>query len=554
MQQNTLTPSWLRFLIIVLLVMAILFRFSNLDSKVYSHDETYTSLRISGYTVAEVKQQLFNSRVITPESFAQFQGINQEKGLSDTIMSLAKEDPQRTPLYYTIARFWLEIFGNSVTAIRSLSACISLLVFPGIYWLCRELFYVPLSLPWLAIALAAVSPVYLIYATEAQEYILWLVTIIVSSASLIRALRLESRHEDELAKRQQSPDQFTIWSLYTVTLVLSLYTCIWSGFVAIAHGIYVITIARFRLTKTVRAYLLASIVAFFAFIPWMIIGLAKFFQFLLSNDSASIQLAPLPLLPFLLRQVSRIFFDVDLALDSTSSYLIWAFFVILVGCAVYLLCRTTNYKIWLFILILIVVPSLPLILPALIYDGIKLGSEPYFLPSYLGMQIAVAYLLATQLYNGSLARRRIWQTIMLLLIIAGLVSSRVYYQAETWWYKGVSYHNVQVAQIINRSARPLLISDAEGINYGNIFSLSYFVEPRVRFKLLKNQIIPNISDSYTQIFFLNLSDTWRQQIATQYQSRINLVYRDEYYSLWELQKPLNRRQNLILQRNQYSGS
>ncbi|MBE9006389.1 glycosyltransferase family 39 protein [Fortiea sp. LEGE XX443] len=554
MQQNTLMQSWLRFLTIVLLVMAILFRFSNINSKVYSHDETYTSLRISGYTVEEVKQQLFNGRVITPESFAQFQNINQPKELSDTIMSLAKEDPQHTPLYFVLARFWLGIFGNSVTAIRSLSACISLLVFPSIYWLCRELFDVPTLIPGLAIALTAVSPVYLIYATEAQEYILWLVTIIVCSASLIRAMGLESKYEDELAKRQQTSDSFTTWSIYTVTLVLSLYTSLWSVFVAIAHGVYVIISERLRLTKTVRAYLLASIVAFFAFIPWLIIILAKFFQFLLSNNGTSTQFFILPLLPFSLRQVSRIFIDLDLGLNNALGYFIWTFFVILVGCAIYLLCRTTNYKIWLFILSLIVVPALPLVLPALTTGGIKLGSEPYFLPSYLGIQIAVAYLLATQIYSGRLPRRRIWQTIMVLLIIGGLISSRVYYQAETWWNKGVSYHNHQVAQIINRSARPLLISDAEGINYGNVFSLSYLVEPRVQFKLLKNQNTSNISDSYTQVFLLNLTDTWRQKIATQNQSKINLVYRDEYYSLWKLLKPRNSRQSSILQRNQFSGS
>ncbi|WP_335337761.1 glycosyltransferase family 39 protein [Nostoc piscinale] len=258
MQQNTIMPSWLRFFIIVLLVMAVLFRFFNLDSKVYSHDETYTSLRISGYTVAEIKQQLFNARVVSPESLAQFQGVNSQKGLSDTIMSLAKENPQRTPLYYAIARFWLEIFGNSITSIRSLSACLSLLVFPAIYWLCRELFPVPISLSGIAIALAAVSPVYLIYGTEAQEYILWFVTIIINNAALIRALRLEST-----SGNKSTPDQFTNWSLYTVTLILSLYTCIWSTLVAIAHGIYVITIAGFRFNTAFLAYLSASVVAFF---------------------------------------------------------------------------------------------------------------------------------------------------------------------------------------------------------------------------------------------------------------------------------------------------
>jgi uncharacterized membrane protein len=552
--RHTLIPSWLRFLMLVLLAMAILFRFSNIDSKVYSHDETYTSLRISGYTVEEVKQKLFNGRVITSESFAQFQSINQEKKLSDTIMSLAKEEPQRTPLYYIIARFWVGIFGNSVTAIRSLSAFISLLVFPGIYWLCRELFHVPLSVPILAIALAAVSPIYLIYATEAQEYILWLVTIILCSASLIRAIRLEFKDKNELSKRQQTPDRFTTWSLYTITLIISLYTCLWSGFVAVAHGVYVITTNKFQLTQTVRAYLLSSVVAFFACIPWLMIVLAKYFQILLSNDDISTQLLSQPLLPFLLKQFSKIFLDLDSASDPNLTYLISTLFLILVGCAIFFLCRTTNYQVWLFILTLIIIPAMPLVLPNLIAGNLKLDSEAYFLPAYLGIQIAVAYLLATQIHNGSLARRRIWQVIMVMLIICGLVSSRVYYQAETWWHKGVSYNNAQVAQIINRSARPLLISDAVGINYGNVFSLSYLVQPRVRFKLLKNRNIPKISDNYTHVFFLNPHDTWRRQIASRYQSKISLVYRNEYYSLWKLVKSRNSRQTVILRRSEFSGS
>ena len=66
-----------------------------------------------------------------------------------------------------------------MTAIRSLSALISLLIFPCIYWLCRELFNVPLSVPGVAIALMAISPIQLVYAQEAREYILWLVTIII---------------------------------------------------------------------------------------------------------------------------------------------------------------------------------------------------------------------------------------------------------------------------------------------------------------------------------------------------------------------------------------
>ncbi|MEH2090051.1 glycosyltransferase family 39 protein [Nostoc sp.] len=555
MRHLKFAPSWLRFLTIFLLTMGILFRFSNLDGKVFWQDEVYASLRISGYTINEAKQQLFNNRVIGKESFAQFQGANPDKSLNDTIMSLAKQDSQHPPLYYIIARLWMEIFGNSVTAIRSLSACISLLVFPCVYWLCRELFNVPLSVPGVAmpaagvaIALMAISPIHLVYAQEAQEYILWLATILLSSASLLRAIRLE----DELAKERQKPDLFAIWSIYAVTLAMSLYTFIWSAFVAVAHGIYVMITAKFKFTKTVRTYLLASLVGFLAFMPWITVVIGEFFQFLISADKTTVQSDLIPIFPFLLMQLSRIFFDIDLRSENSLGYLIALAFLTLVGYSIYFLCQSTNYKTWSFIITLIVVPALPLILPDLIVGSIRSSTEPYLIPSYLGIQLAVAYLLTTQLYNGSGSRRSFWPIIMTLVIICGLISSKVSSQAETWWNKGMNYGNPQVAQIINQSNRPLLISDAFSNNYGNVFSLSYLLEPKVRFLLVNNQKIPKIPDGFTDVFLLNPSEAWGKSIEKKYKLKTDIVYSDNYYSIWKLAKNRNLRRRNISPNNQLS--
>ena len=538
MRNLTLVPSWLRFLIIFLLAMGILFRFVNLEGKVYSHDEIYTSLRISGYTVDEVKQEIFNGRVISKESFAKFQRPNLEKGFSGTIMSLATEDPQHPPLYYLIARLWVQIFGNSVTVIRSLSALISLLVFPCIYWLCRELFNVPLSVPWLAIALMAISPIHVLYAQEAQASILWLVTIILCSASLLRAMRLESKdHNQELAPGQQIPDRFAIWVIYVVTLVLSLYTSLWSIFVAFAQAIYVITTTKFQISETVRAYLIASSLGCLAFLPWMMIVVANFLKFLISADVIKTETSLMPLIPVWRMQVSRLFFDLDFSLDDPLGYLISLIFLTLVGYAIYFLCRTTNYKTWLFLILLIIITFISIMLPNLFSGGIFLNSQENLISAYLGIQLAVAYLLATQIYNGIVLRRRIWQVLLVLIIVCGLISSRVSYASETWWNKGISYGNPQAAKIINQGEKPLLISDAEGINYGTVFSLSYLVQPKVRFQLVKNQDIPDIPVGFTDIFILNPSDTWRSQLETRYKSTTNVVYSDNYYLLWKLVNP-----------------
>nr|WP_313949421.1 MULTISPECIES: glycosyltransferase family 39 protein [Nostocaceae] len=444
-------------------------------------------------------------------------------------MSIALESPQKSPLYFIVVRFWVEIFGNSVTVIRCLSALISLLVFPCLYWLCRELFNVTLALPSLAIALMANSPMHLVYAQDGREYILWLVTIILASTALLRAIRLQST---------QKSDTFTIWGIYGITLALSLYTCLWTIFVALAHGIYVILIAKLRFTETVRSYLIATVFGFLAFSPWLMIVFARFFQFILSSDGTNSQdLNIIPLIPFVLVQLSRSFFDLNLGLDNQINYFISPIFLFLVVYAIYFLYRTTSYQVWLFLLILIVVPALPLIVQGLDSGGIHPGSEPYLLPSYLGMQTIVAYLLATQVYNSNLSQRRIWQIITRLLIVCGLISSIVFYQADTWWNKDVSYGNPQIARFINQKSRPLLITNFSDINYSNVFSLSYLAETKVRFQLLSDQTVPNIPNDFTDIFLLNPTNAWRQQIATKYKLKPNLVYGDDYYLVWKLVKP-----------------
>ncbi|WP_445630004.1 glycosyltransferase family 39 protein [Nostoc sp. DSM 114167] len=523
-----LAPNRLRFLIVVLLMVGIFFRFFNLDRKVYWHDETFTSLRISGYTSNEAKQQIFNGRIINKESFAKFQNPNMEKGLRDTIISLEVDDPQHPPLYYILARLWVGIFGNSVTVIRSLSAFISLLIFPSIYWLCRELFKSSVWVSEVAIALMAISPIHLVYAQEAREYILWIVTVLLCSASLLRALRLES---------QGGVLRILNWGMYAITLVLSLYTFLFSGFVIVAHGIYVIATAKFRFTRTVKAYLLASLAGFLAFTPWIQVVIVNLLQLKSSTAWTKRHLPLDDLIKSWLLQLNRIFIDLDLGFENPFTYVITPFFLVLFGYSIYFICRKTNYKIWLFIITLIMVPALPLMLPDLLFGGIRSLAERYLLISYLGIQLSVTYLLATQLHNKSLVRRRIWQIIMGLVIIGGLVSYGVSSQADTWWSKVISSGNPQVAKIINQTNHPLLISNDSGINYGNVFSLSYLLQPKVQYQLVKGRSIPNIPDGFTDIFLLNPSDTWRQQIETNYNYKTFVVYGDKNYLVWKIENP-----------------
>ncbi|MBD0264676.1 MAG: glycosyltransferase family 39 protein, partial [Tolypothrix sp. Co-bin9] len=421
--------SWFRFLLIILLTLGVLFRFVNLDKKIYWHDENFTSLRVSGYTEAEVVQQVFNGQVIAVQDLQKYRYPNFNKNLLDTINSLALEEPQHPPLYYVLVRVWMQLFGNQVAITRSLSALISLLAFPFIYWLCLELFNSSL-VGWIAVALIAVSPFHVLYAQEAREYSLWTVTILASSAALLRSLRLNTKSS---------------WTLYVVTIVISLYTFLFSGLVMIGQGLYVLTRERFKFSKVTTTYLLASLVGLLTYVPWIFAIINNFSELDQRTSWTSDKTPLLSLVKTWVANPTRIFFDINLDSESHLIFIVLPLLILwgLIGYSIYFLCRNASKPIVVFILALIGVTLLALVLPDLILGGRRSSVSRYLIPSYLGIHLAVAYLFSAKLANPSFSRQKIWQFGFLLLIIGGIVSCGVSSQAETWWIKKNRFNTLE---------------------------------------------------------------------------------------------------------------
>ncbi|HAZ49136.1 MAG TPA: hypothetical protein DDW76_14220 [Cyanobacteria bacterium UBA11369] len=505
-------------LLVVMLVIGIFFRFYNLDRKVYWHDEIYTSLRISGYTKQELTQEIFNGSVIGIEDLQKFQRPNREKNLIDTINSLAIEEPQHPPLYYAIARWWVEIFGYSVKTMRILPALISLLAFPCVYWLCWELFRTPL-VGWVAIALIAISPFHVLYAQEARQFSLWAVTILLSSAALLRAMRLKTKPS---------------WRIYGVTLALGFYTFPLTGMVAIAHGIYLWVIEGFRLSKTVASYLLASLAGLIAFLPWIVFIINNFTVVKISTEWNQKDIAKSLLLQWFGWQTSQIFIDLG---DMPKQMMNLAMIIILtiIGYSIYFLVWRNTQKIWLSLLSMILVNLLPLILPDLIFGGQRSIVIRYLTPMVLGIQLAVAHLIATQIFGTISWSRKIGKAITILLMTGGIVSCAVSSQANNWNVKKNHHDATQIAQIINQTQRPLLMSTNNEVNIGEILSIGYLLNPKTKFQLVIEPNFPQIPDGVTDIFLFNPSQGWREKLEKDFNYKVDRVNPGEL-DLWKLTK------------------
>ncbi|HEY9609037.1 glycosyltransferase family 39 protein [Allocoleopsis sp.] len=536
LQSWVFPPTWLRFLIIILLVLGIFFRFANLDRKIYWMDETYTSLRISGYTESEVAQQLLQEQLLSVEDLHQYQRINLKKSIVDTVKGIADEEPQLPPLYFILVRFWAQMFGDSVAAIRSFSAFLSVLAFPCIYWLCLELFE-SLLVGWLACALLAVSPFQLVYAQEARQYSLWTVAILLSSASLLRAMRVNT---------------WRSWAIYAATLTLGVYSHLFFVLVAIAQAIYVFVINNYRWSKTLTAYFLSFLVAIIAFSPWIAVILTNYQQALTMTAA---QDTKTPLVYFLkswLGNLSRNFIDTgfssgspfgapwySLVLPSLSILVITT----LVAYSIFFLVRHTQKKTWLFIVILISFTSLALIIPDLILGRRTSVTGRYMIPSYLGIQLAVSYLLGskvnpTLLSNGS---NKFWKLTLLALLTSGVISCVVVSQSETWWNNLTDTQNRQLAQIINQTSNPLVIQEIDSspprYNVFNLISLSYLLKADVKFKFIPKDTTTEIPQPFSNVFFMAPSTVLKSGIEKEYKAKIEPINQSKEGRLWKLVKP-----------------
>ncbi|HBL14001.1 MAG TPA: hypothetical protein DD379_21935 [Cyanobacteria bacterium UBA11162] len=507
-------PTWFRFLVICLLVLGIFFRFANLDKKIYWLDEVINSFRISGYTSTELTQDICNGDVISIEDLQKYQHPSPDKDVIGVIKIVASEEPQNTPLYYIIARFWVQWFGHSVVVRRSLSALISLLAFPCIYWLCLELFNSSL-IGWMAIALIAISPFHILYAQEVRPYGLWTVMILLSSATLLQAIRLQTKFS---------------WVIYGTVVTLGLYTFPFTLFVIIGYGIYVIVIEGFRASKTVTAYLVSSGSALFAFFPWL--------YFILENshkmgDWRAKEIGILPLIKIWILNLSRVFFDIEFSFINSFKYSI-ALILILIAYSIYYLWLNTPKQVWLFVVTLTGVTALALIFPDLVLGGRRSTVSRYLIPSYLGIELAVAYLLSTKITSSftNSIEHKLWHIAIFFLISIGVLSCAISSPAQVSWNKYQSVDNLGIAPIINQADSPLLLSD--GLVH-DVISLSYLLDSKVRFQLTEQSIIPKIIDQFSDLFLFNCSNKFRAGIEKELNYRIKPVYLNQL-QLWKVVK------------------
>ena len=492
-----LPVSWRVFLVLVVLCGAVL-RFVNLEKKPYWLDETYTSLRVSGYDETDdAPPRLYTGRVITSADVQIFQRANSDTPAIGTVRGLARREPHLPPVYFLAARAAAHWLGDTVAATRGVSVICGVLSLLALFWLCLEWSGDQVA-AWLAMGLAAVSPLLIRFAQEARPYSMWMAAILLANVAFLRMTREPGRSNS---------------ALYALSLAFALYVQLLTILTVLAHGVYFLLSGMWRQDRVRRHYLAASAAATLCLAPWIGVLLIKR-KTAVAMTSWQTDPAPLErLLEGWAKGITALM--PGWPVSHPAAFLVAVAVVLLVGYALHALYRDTPRSAWLYPLLLIVIPVAPFVLLDLSLGGQRSTATRYMLPAFLIVEVAVAHLLARGI------RRRLWQALALAILVTGIIASVAVVRTETWW--GLSKVEVDLARILNQSPRPLVISDA---HFGMIAPLSHLVHPDVGFLLNQRPTNLDIRQGYDPVYVCRPSNGLREAVEQRPGWKLHPVYQE----------------------------
>jgi mannosyltransferase len=199
------------------------------------------------------------------------------------------------PLYYWLLHFWVNGFGASELALRSLSALLGIALVGLVFLTGESLFGAEVGL--LAAFLSAVSPFQVYYSQETRMYMLLTAVAALGTYALVRFLRAEHP-----PPRSEPASRLPVWAaIYGVAVVLGLYT---HYSFPLLWGVWNLTYLAFWLwsrrgLSCLLRWIAIQAAAFVFYLPWLPAGLRQMQQWPAISEAHS--------LPFFVKDAFQLF-------------------------------------------------------------------------------------------------------------------------------------------------------------------------------------------------------------------------------------------------------
>ncbi len=470
---------WIKAIALILILLGIGFRSTNLDLKPFWEDEVYTITRVSGYQGQTIREQLDQQR-LTVADLEKYRDPQAGQSWLETMSALAST-PEHTPLYFMLLRVWSGIFGHSTAALRSLSVVFSVVGIGVFYLLGRSLFPTDNAMGdaagWGTMTLASVSPLLLRYAQETRSYSLWIIGLGLSLWALLRAWRSPSKQN---------------WCIYGLTLVLAFYTHLLTLLVIVAHGIALIIhglLNRWQQTP-LKGWLQTTLISCIFMGPWLalVVRQREMIKARTNWQAASRTLGVL--MHSWGKNFSHTWLEIPAPLQP-----MWYLFPIVcfIGVAItsFYLWRHSQRNSIVTVLSFTLVPTLAILAMDLLSGGQRSTINRYLIPAYVGLLTLSGSALGCML-AGRVGQRRLsvktvglWSGSVLLLLLSNLSMGELH-RASTWWHR--SSHIPNFVHVITKEPDAILVTDRR---IGETLALTYALPPEQELIWIEHFSLPN---------------------------------------------------------------
>ena len=567
-------------LIAGLVLLGVALRLYGLEHKIVWHDEVATRVLAAGATMAAQMQGLYHAQVLTAGQVLQYQQVQQSTSVLALIADLAQHDPQHPPLYYVLAKVWVDLWGDSVYALRTLSVLFSGLGLLAMYWFVHEL-AASRRAALMAMLLMGVSPLFILYGQEAREYALWTLTLLLSSAALLRALRvsrtvptlldqnklgLAASRKDHVGESVGSARVWALsdvrraWLLYGCSLLVAVYTSLSTLSLILVQILYVAIVTRLQWSRALYGFIVSLSTVGLLCLPWALNLLRNFEAFSASMAWSSVIVIPrTAVLRILSLNVTRNVFDFwpEVVQDQWLPIATSVACVTLIVAACVWVFRHTRRETRLYLLLLLVLPTSMLLLPDLLFGGIRSSNARYLMPVWLGVVAVLAFALdqavdridqaledsRLRIHQSMFYSRRglvkpvFWSAVLCLMALP-IATNILHAQQQAPWTKSLSISLPEVAKIINQSANPLIVGNQERHHPGNLFALANLLKPET-----KMQLVPIALESSWRlpahkgdVFLYSPTDQFRRALEKNNQVKSTLVFEDLFLQLWKVEE------------------
>ncbi len=495
------------------IALGVAFRFVGLEQHVFWHDEVYTKFFASGFRASDWKAVLFTGNVLDVDQVLAFQRPSPEKGVLDTILGLAHDEPQHPPLYYLLARMWVGFFGDGIGALRALSAVLSLTALPGMWAFCREATGSART-AWTGTALLAVSPFFILYAQEAREYALWSSLTLWACSALLAAVRIT----------KGGGPSFAMWAGFSALTALSLYTAMSAVPVILAQIGFVVLSERGRFTRTSLSAAAAMAASAVAFLPWAAMIWVNLEAFQISMAwSRAVTVPQTEVIGTFLLNVSRplLDFGVEYAPVGPATVISVAVGTLVIATSV---AEFRQIRGRILIGLLAVIPIAMLVLPDLMFGGIRSLSARYLTASFLALQVMLAH---------ALRERPAAFAIVVGLGLGSAVSNAL---QPAVWTKSISNDLPAVAEIINATPTPVVVGNMERHHPGNLLALCHLLKPGTKLQFLDHGVHYTVPTEFSDVFLFSPIQPFLEDLEARNPAKAEKLLEKRHLSLWRVER------------------